>query len=257
MGNYRRHTYTVDELKEAVKVSSSKRQVLLRLGIVAQGGNYASLERDIIKNNIDTSHFTGKGWNNGKTHGFKRPLEDYLSNKCFINSSRLKQRLIKEKVFSHKCSLCENTQWQNLPIPLELHHKDGNKNNNNLENLCLLCSNCHSLTDNFRGKKNKKKNKKERKKKAKFYGICFCGKPLKRRNKFCSYKCSRFHTRKVPRPTREELLILLKQNSYCEVGRRFGVSDHAIRKWLKAFEIEQKEIKDMPQIGFEPILTSS
>lgn len=67
-------------------------------------------------------------------------------------SHKLKIRLIKEGIKRHVCESCELTIWQGKPIPLELHHQDGNRFNNSLENLKLLCPNCHALTDNYRAK---------------------------------------------------------------------------------------------------------
>ena len=55
----------------------------------------------------------------------------------------------------HQCEKCKLSEWLNKPINLELHHYDGDKSNNNLDNLQLLCPNCHSYTDNY-GSKNKK-----------------------------------------------------------------------------------------------------
>ncbi|MBK6998271.1 MAG: HNH endonuclease [Lewinellaceae bacterium] len=56
----------------------------------------------------------------------------------------------------HRCENCDLTEWLASPIPLELHHKDGNRYNNAIENLLLLCPNCHALTDNYRAKNIKK-----------------------------------------------------------------------------------------------------
>jgi predicted nucleic acid-binding Zn ribbon protein len=54
----------------------------------------------------------------------------------------------------HKCEKCNNTSWMNNPIPLECHHKDGNRNNNTVENVEIVCPNCHVFTDNYKGKNN-------------------------------------------------------------------------------------------------------
>lgn len=89
--------------------------------------------------------------NKGKKFGFKYDLKEYLNGK-FILSNKLKIRLIEEEIKEHKCEKCNLTQWNDKDIPLELHHKDGNKNNNSLENLQLLCPNCHAQTDFYRGK---------------------------------------------------------------------------------------------------------
>ena len=63
----------------------------------------------------------------------------------------LKKHLIAAR--GHRCEQCKNTEWMQYPIPLEVHHKDGDRTNNSPENLSLLCPNCHSLTDNYRGRK--------------------------------------------------------------------------------------------------------
>ena len=62
------------------------------------------------------------------------------------------------EIRGHKCECCQNTEWLNQPINLQVHHIDGDKTNNCLDNLQLLCLNCHSYTDNF-GAKNRKKKK--------------------------------------------------------------------------------------------------
>lgn len=144
--------YSVDHLKEIVQSSRSIAQVLDKLGIVPAGGNYKTIKNKISIHNIDISHFRGQSWNKGKKTGPKRPIEDYLLNKKNIQSWKLKKRLLQEKLFEPKCYECTNTTWMDNPIPLELHHIDGNNENNNLDNLTLLCPNCHALTDNYRGK---------------------------------------------------------------------------------------------------------
>jgi Zn finger protein HypA/HybF involved in hydrogenase expression len=153
----RKYKYTDEEFKEAIRTSSSKRQVLEKLGIVAAGGNYACLSRKIKKLNVDTSHFTGYSWNRGKTFGPKQDISVYINNKLTIQSFKLKGRLIKEGYLEPKCSCCNLTTWLGDPIPLELDHIDGNSEDNKLENLRLLCPNCHALTPTYRGKNKKLK----------------------------------------------------------------------------------------------------
>lgn len=79
-------------------------------------------------------------------------LEDIFQGKCFYQSHKLKKRLLKEGVKDHQCEICGLKEWRYSPIPLELHHKDGNRYNNSLTNLLLLCPNCHALTENYRAK---------------------------------------------------------------------------------------------------------
>src|SRR6516164_8655510 len=145
--------YTKQQLLDAIDNSTSIAQVLSKIGLAPKGGNYQVVKKFIKQENLDTSHFNGQGWNKGKTYGPKRPIEDYLSNKFTITSHKLRKRLIAEKVFENKCYGCNLTIWLNRPIPLELEHKDGNHDNNTLENLILLCPNCHALTPTYRRKK--------------------------------------------------------------------------------------------------------
>ena len=80
------------------------------------------------------------------------PLEDYLAQSQDIQSNKVRIKLLKEGYKEPKCERCNLTHWLDCPIPLELHHKDGNRHNNVLENYELLCPNCHALTDTYRGK---------------------------------------------------------------------------------------------------------
>lgn len=74
-----------------------------------------------------------------------------------MTTFRLKLKLIKDGVKEHRCEGCQLTKWKNESIPLELHHVDGNRKNNELENLKLFCCNCHALTPNYRARKKQKK----------------------------------------------------------------------------------------------------
>ena len=144
--------YTKEQLINAISNSTSIRQSLLSLGIAAQGGNYRVIHNAIKTYNIDISHFKQQSWAKDKIFGPKKNLEDYLSNKFPIQSYKLKLKLLQEKIFPYMCSNCKSTTWMDQKIPLELDHIDGNHKNNNLNNLRLLCPNCHALTDNYRGK---------------------------------------------------------------------------------------------------------
>lgn len=144
--------WTDEQLIEAVKSSRSRREVLGKLGLAQQGGNYATINRAVKRLNLNTSHWLEQGWNKGQLFGPKRPISAYLSNEFPIKSHPLKLRLLKEGIFDHRCSACNRTEWNDLPIPLELEHKDGDGNNNSLDNICLLCPNCHAQTPTYRGK---------------------------------------------------------------------------------------------------------
>lgn len=147
-----KHSFTKEEFIHLTKTCRSIRQILLELGIAAQGGNYQVVHKFARQHNIDLSQLKGQGWGTGIKRSLKRPIEDYLSNTFPINSFDLKKRLLREGIFQPICSSCKNTKWLSNDIPLELDHEDGNNENNNLDNLRLLCPNCHALTPTYRGK---------------------------------------------------------------------------------------------------------
>ncbi len=150
------HKYSPDQLKQAVNKSTSLRQVLIKLHVAAYGGNYEIVKKAINHYNLDTSHFTGQAWNKGKKLPAKYSLSDYLENKMPIQSYKLKNRLLDNKLLKPVCSNCNNETWLGKPIPLELDHINGVNKDNRFENLRLLCPNCHALTPTYRSKNRSK-----------------------------------------------------------------------------------------------------
>lgn len=152
-----RYKYTETQLRDAISSSLSIAQVLSKLGIIAAGGNYHTIKLRIRKLNIDTSHFKSQGWNKGLKFPDKtRPISEYLNNERAIGSDRLRRRLIREGLFQPCCAMCNLANWLGNPIPLELDHINGNRIDNVIENLRLLCPNCHALTPTYRGRNRSK-----------------------------------------------------------------------------------------------------
>ena len=87
-----------------------------------------------------------------KPNGQELTLIEYLEKSTDIQSNKVRKKLLAEGYKEHKCECCKLSEWLNEPIPLELHHKDGNRFNNTIENFELLCPNCHAKTDSYRGK---------------------------------------------------------------------------------------------------------
>lgn len=145
--------YTLDELKLAIQNSFSYRETLLKLKVIAAGGNYHVLKKAIKFFNLDISHFTHNAWNKNKQLDYCYiPLDKYLESAQPPQSNKVKLKLLREKIFNHTCSSCNQTTWLDKSIPLELDHIDGNRNNYKLSNLRLLCPNCHAQTPTYRGK---------------------------------------------------------------------------------------------------------
>ena len=145
-----------EQLIDAVTNNFSIAGVIKALGLICAGGNYYTIKNRIEELELDTSHFTGKGWNTGERYRPikpAKPIEDILvNNSTFINSNHLRERLLESGLKEAKCECCGLSEWQGRPIRLEIHHINANHKDNRLENLQILCPNCHSLTDNYRGR---------------------------------------------------------------------------------------------------------
>ena len=142
-----------DELQQIVVSCKRWSDVCRALELNPTGGNYAIVKKLIADNNIDISHFKKEPWNKGLSikceDYYQWQLKDLLiENSPHKNTNKLKHRLFKEGLKQMKCEKCGLID-SNI---LELHHINGNSTDNRLENLQILCPNCHSKTDNFRGK---------------------------------------------------------------------------------------------------------
>jgi len=151
----RQSKYTDSELIEAVQSSTSIRQVLGKPGLAEAGGNYSVIKRRIQLLGINVSHFNGQGWKKGNNTPIvpAKHLTEVLRSDTNFQSYKLKNRLFAEGMKDRKCEACANAEWLGRPIPLELDHINGDKTDNRIENLRILCPNCHALTETYRGKK--------------------------------------------------------------------------------------------------------
>lgn len=169
--------YTKDLLEPLVRESSSYAEILQKLGLKPYaGGNIQNLKRNIAILGLDTAHFSGQGWNAGKTHKKDARIHKSYSDEEIFSfpspikgsiAGTLKPRLI-QLGFPYQCNNCGlKDSWLGKPITIELHHRNGNRLDNRVENLEFLCPNCHSQTDTHRGK-NIPRAKKEKIKKERF-----------------------------------------------------------------------------------------
>lgn len=139
------------DLARAVAVSRSLAGVHRELGLKVGGGTYPVLKDRIAKLGLDTTHFTGRGWNKGRVpNGLPIPLEEILvAGSTYRNTHKLRLRLIAEGLKDARCEGCGRTEWQGRPIPLHLDHINGDRADNRIENLRILCPNCHAQTDTW------------------------------------------------------------------------------------------------------------
>jgi len=210
MSNIRWVKYNEADFRKAVEESNSIAQVLSKLGLKPHGGNYWSAKKKIKNLQISTEHFVGQSHLKGKTHDWakKIPLEEIMVEYSEYSTGELKRRLLKENILQNKCDWCSISDWRGKKIQCELDHINGKKYDHRRENLRMLCPNCHSQTETFRGRKNKIQTKK--------------------------IQPPRLHKRKVVRPSKEQLEKEVKDLGFSGTGKKYGVSDNAIRKWMKS-----------------------
>lgn len=136
--------YTDQDIINNVPRVSTMAGLLRELKLKPAGGNYASIKKKLHRLSVDTSHWKGQAWSKDEQ------LKDWSK---YVRPSSLRKLLIKER--GNVCENCGLSQWMNEVIAVEVHHEDGDRTNNTLTNLSLLCPNCHSLTDTWRGRNNK------------------------------------------------------------------------------------------------------
>jgi hypothetical protein len=129
-----------------------------KIGLIQAGGNYNQIKKYIAEYKINIKHFKGMGWNKGMT-GIGKPritIEDILVKNSNFQSFKLKNRLFEIGLKNKECEECG---WKKISkdgrLPLELDHINGDGRDNRINNLRVLCPNCHSLKLTHRGKNRK------------------------------------------------------------------------------------------------------
>ena len=222
-----------DEFRIIVANSYSYSDCLRALELGTNGGSSTDvLKRRIRELNCSIEHFNG-----AKSSGIKnsKPLEEILvENSNYFNTSGLKKRLINANLLEYKCACCGISEWQNQPLSLQLDHINGNHTDNRLENLRLLCPNCHSQTETYAGKSAIKYIKPT--------SYCkICGKALKCSTSNLCPECSHKQSQIVERPDRDTFKQLIRTVPFTTLGVQFGVSDKAISKWCISFNLPHKK----------------
>jgi hypothetical protein len=145
----RKSKYDKQTLSMVVRKAKSIADVLRHFGLSPSGGMHRLMKSRIVEHGLDVSHFTGSRWSKGRKLGenyfrTQKPLESILVCNSVYPSSRLRKRLINAGHKKDCCECCGIKRWRGVPLVLELHHKDNNCNNNLLNNLMILCPNCHT-----------------------------------------------------------------------------------------------------------------
>ena len=225
-----------DTFRNYVKDSFNYSEIVRKCGLTAN--NHTTLKKRIAKLNIDISHFNTnpgafkKNDTNNPRLLRKKSLEEICVKDSTYSTGHLKKRLYNELHWDKKCSECNLETWQGKEITLELDHINGNNEDHRLENLRILCPNCHSQTDTYKGRNYKCPRKVQKKCKDCNINIF----KTSTRCKSCSAKYN-FQKKGKKIPTYEQLQQDLKELKYnTVVGKKYGVSDNCVRKWIQRYE---------------------
>jgi hypothetical protein len=225
-------SWSDEDLKTALKMNVSILGVLRDLKLSHSPGNYKSIGTRISQLSLDRSHIKGQAHGTSVSPNKLVTEAIMVENSTYSNTDNLRKRLIKEGILENKCKECGLVNvWNEKTITLQLDHINGNPRDHRLENLRILCPNCHSQTPTFRGKN----------KKGRYTDQCNscldCGNPATK-NCFRCWVCFKNWSKlnkhyKVNWPEPTELLERIAKSSYAQVAREIGVTDNTVRKHLK------------------------
>lgn len=211
-----KNKYLKQNLEPIIKNSKTISEVIQKLKLTAIGGNHKTIVKYIKKYNIDTSHFEQRS-DRMRLLNPAIPLDKVLVENCNYNRVHLKNRLYKEGIKKRECEECGQGEiWRGKKMSLILDHKNGINNDNRIENLRIICPNCSATLPTHAGKNNKKAIEKRKK------------------NKYTAER-PLLNKRIVKRPSLKRLQKEIKELGYSATGRKYGVSDNAIRKWIKSY----------------------
>lgn len=224
-----------NEMQKLLNESSSFVEVLEKLGLCGHSGNHRTLKERIKLDSLNTEILKAKRTEKIRKSSINKKIplsEIMIKDSSYHNSKGLKKRLIKENLLKYSCEKCKNEGiWNGEKLTLQLEHKNGKSRDHRLENLCFLCPNCHSQTKTYAGRNSGMKKSR----------ICIkCKGPTKGKGKICT-KCVYNTQPKKFFVTKEELEELVKNHPMTSIGKKFGVSDNAIRKRCDRLGVEWKK----------------
>ena len=232
--------YTKEQVEAALENSKSIKEFMANIGIPVNNGNYRRAKMIVEQYNLELPKFDFA--ENARIQGLRIRISNddfFAKGNKIVNGQVLKKRLIEEGR-SDSCSECgQPPTWNNKPLVLQLDHINGDRFDNRRKNLRILCPNCHTQTETYSNRAGTKK-----------YTYCSCG----ARKAKSSIRCNQCNSKHrivsgkgltIIWPDVNEIILLIRKTNYSQVARDLGVSDNAIRNYLKNRGIDPRSLQPM------------
>ncbi len=236
--------YTEDEARRAIVASLCWAEALRRLGVRPSGGHHKTLKKWALRWRISTDHFDANAARGRAGSTRRRPIETLLVAHSTYARGHLKARLYNEGLKRRACELCgQGETWQGRRMSLILDHVNGVGDDNRIENLRIVCPNCAATLETHCGRNillvERECARCEQRFLPRYQGQRYCSRDCWHASEKQYLRVPRPERRKVERPAYERLIAELEATSYLAVGRKYGVSDNAVRKWVRWYEGER------------------